>query len=274
MTTDTQLPAAVMGALSIPWVDSSQFEKVVEAFGPLTDDGQLELANRLIRARLDYAPHRRVEDGDDQPAELRRHLKKIGTAAARLLALLHHDGKTPSVESVGQLWSLHQVIGRMLPIFHQVAENRLQGQELAEPHHRLRVLAETLVDLIAVAERPDAVIQAQFAGSRGGTRREGPTAKTRLIEALITAYASLRERFPESGPAPGRNTALRQFVRSGLRFAVSYRPRSDSCGRQYTAPEAEFIDADLANRTRTTDDVIDGIFDRWPDRPKPNLGLI
>jgi hypothetical protein len=271
MTTDIQLPDAVIGALSIPWVDPSQFQKVVAVFGPLTDDGQLELANRLICGRLEYELRRRFEQGGDQPAELREHLKKIGAAATRLLALLHRDGKAPSIESVGQLWCLHQVIGRTLPTLHQVAEYRAPGRVFIEPQHRLRTLTETLVDLIAVAERRDAIIVPEFAESRGGTRREGVTAKSGLIEALITAYAALRGSFPESGPEPGPNLALRQFVRAGLEFAVTYGPIFDSDGRQYTAPEAEFVDVNLAKCTRTTDAAINAIFKRWKNQSQISI---
>jgi hypothetical protein len=269
-----RLSDAVRGALSHPFVDPSQFEPVVVTFGCLTDDGQLELANRLISARLNYAVHRRFEQGGDQPAELRTHLKKIGAAATRLLALLHRDGKRPPVESAGQLWCLHQVIGRTLPTLHQVAENRAPERVLVEPHHRLRILAATLVDLIAVAELCDTIIEPRFPESHGGKRRAGVTAKSGLIEALITAYAALRERFPQSGPALGRDADLKQFVRAGLAFAVTYRPIFDSDGRQYTSPEAEFIDVDLPKCSHTTDDAIDAIFDRWRNKPTPNLALI
>src|SRR5271155_657605 len=52
------LPGPVVIALSIPGIAPARFWAVLRAFGPLSINGQVELANRLIGARGQYLVHR------------------------------------------------------------------------------------------------------------------------------------------------------------------------------------------------------------------------
>src|SRR5260370_6174137 len=132
------LPDPVLVALSIPGIDPSRFGAVIEAFGPLPIDGQVELVNRLIDARGQYLVHR-MSDCDSETAQgVRRvRLDDIGKAAGRLLRLLHRDEANP------QPWNAHPAATLPLPqIIHtglQPPPNRIAvpPPELSLPCPRL-----------------------------------------------------------------------------------------------------------------------------------------
>src|SRR5438477_3295355 len=97
----------VLVELSRVGIEPTLFCAVIDAFGPLPSDGQVELLNRLIEARREYLNHRIWKcDPEMRPSLSRRRLKEIGTTVARALRLLHRDGAAP------QPWNLHPAVTR------------------------------------------------------------------------------------------------------------------------------------------------------------------
>jgi hypothetical protein len=249
------LPDPVLAALSIPGIDTARFGTIVEAFGPLPTEGQVELANRLIFSRSQYVVHRMwVCDGERQQGVRRKRLNEIGSVAGRLLRLLHRDGLDP------QPWNLHPAITLSLPHLCQLAAEHGPDQIWNRGLSRLAVM---LADLARVGAQAETVFPRQFPKKHGGRRRESPNPATGLVERLIEIYEDMRARYPESGPAPAYGTPLIEFVRAGLAFAVSPPPESiDSAGRCWQLTEVRFLETDLPKETRTTDNAIRGVFDR------------
>jgi hypothetical protein len=104
------LSERVLVALSIPRIDPARFLDVIQAFGSLPDEGQVELANRLIEGRKQYLYHRISLSFDTtRPGSLRDRLKAIGSTAEKLLRLLHRDGAEP------EQWNTHHVTAGALP---------------------------------------------------------------------------------------------------------------------------------------------------------------
>jgi hypothetical protein len=86
MTVNSALPGPVVEVLSIFGIDVARFEAVLEAFGTLPDDGQIDLANQLIHARRQYVIDRREEcDPERRQGKLHKHLEKTSKDAGRLL---------------------------------------------------------------------------------------------------------------------------------------------------------------------------------------------
>ncbi len=258
------LPDPVLVALSIPGIDRSRFGAVIEAFGPLPIDDQVELANRLIGARGQYLVHRMFEcDSEAAQGGRRKRLEAIGKAAGRLLRLLHRDGADP------QPWNAHPAATLALPELCRVASEH-RPKQVWDPPQGLSLLGAMLADLAKVGDQTEVIFPSPFPKTRGGERRQGRTASADLVHRLIDIYDDVRARFPRSGPAPAFGRPLLQFVRAGLAFAVSPPPEfTDSDGRCYRPWEANFLEADLPETSRITDDAIRGIFDRR--RPQTKL---
>ena len=247
------LPDPVLVALSIPGIDPSRFGAVIEAFGPLPIDGQVELVNRLIDARGQYLVHR-MSDCDSETAQgvRRERLDDIGKAAGRLLRLLHRDEADP------QPWNAHPAATLALP---QLCRTGLQHRphQIWDPPLGLSLLGVMLADLAEVGAQAEAVFQARFSKKHGGPRREGLTPVTGLVEQLIEIYGAMRAQHPESGPPLGFGKRLVKFVRAGLAFAISTRTIWLDGRPSF---EAAFMEADLALPTRVTDNAIRGAFQR------------
>jgi len=74
------LPRPVLVALSILGIDPARFCAVIDAFGPLSNDGQVGLVNQLIEARDGYLSHRIWKcDTGTQPGLRRKRLKEIAS---------------------------------------------------------------------------------------------------------------------------------------------------------------------------------------------------
>jgi hypothetical protein len=137
------LPDPVLVELSRAWIDATRFGAVIEAFGPLPSDGQVELVNRLIDARGQYLCHRMWECDKATPQGVRRkRLEDIGAAAHRLLRLLDRDEADP------QPWNLHPAITLALPRLCDIAmEDR--PNLIWDPPQGLSLLGAMLADLAA-----------------------------------------------------------------------------------------------------------------------------
>src|SRR5690242_14426028 len=96
------LPNPVLIELSRTGADPAHFCRVIEAFGPLPSDMQLELVNRLIEARGRYIAQCMWKcDSAARPGVCQKRLKEIGSTASRLRRLLHRDG------ALSDTWNLH-----------------------------------------------------------------------------------------------------------------------------------------------------------------------
>jgi hypothetical protein len=116
-----------------------------------------------------------------------------------------------------------------------------------------------LAGLAEVGAQAETIFLAGFPKKHGGSRREGPTPATGLVEQLIEIYRAMRAQYPCSGPRPVFGKPLVKFVRAGLAFAVSIRTVwLDDSGR--LSLDAALIEADLP--TRVTDAAIRGVFQR------------
>jgi hypothetical protein len=245
------LPDQVLVALSLPGFDPARFPAVIEAFGRLPIDGQVELANRLIGARGQYLIHRMVDcDSEAAQGVRRKRLEDIGKAAGRLLRLLHRDGADP------QPWNAHPAATLALPQLCQVASEH-RPKQVWDPPQGLSLLGAMLADLAKVGDQAVVIFHSPFPKTQGGERRQGRTASADLVHQLIDIYDDIRARFPGSGPVLAFGRPLLQFVRAALTFAVSApRESTDSDGRCYRPWEANFLETDLPETSRITDDAI------------------
>jgi hypothetical protein len=257
------LPDPVLAVISLPGIEPARFAEVIEAFGPLPIDGQVELANRLIGARGQYLVHRMwVCDSESRQAVQRRRLEEIGTAADRLLQLLHRDGADL------QPWNLHPAVTLALPQLCRTASEHRTNQ-VWDPPQGPSLLGTMLADLVEVGTQAETSFQARFPKNHGGRRREGPNPATGLVEQLIEIYGAMRARYPESGPVLAFDARLKQFVRAGLAFTVNPAPEfADSDERRYRSFEARLLETDLPKTSRITDNAIRGIFNRRRTRTK------
>jgi hypothetical protein len=251
------LPGPLLDALSYPGIDLTKFAAVIEAFGPLPIDGQVELATRLIGARGQYLAHRMYDcDTELAQAVLRKRLGSIGKAADKLVRLLHRHEAAP------QPWNLHPAITLALPQLCRVAAGN-HPNHVWDPPQGLSLLEAMLTDLAQVGADPQAIFPSRFPKTRGGERRQGRTAATDLLDQLIEIYVDLRARFPKGGPAPGFGPRLVTFVRASRAFAVSAPPEMmGPDGKRYQLREAMFLKTDLVKDSTITDDAIRGVFDR------------
>jgi hypothetical protein len=255
------LPDPVLAALSIPGIDPARFGAVIQAFGSLSEEGQVELVHRLIAARGQYLLHRRwVSDATTRQGVLRSRLKEIGSAADRLLRLLHRDGTD------ARDWNAHPGITLALPQLCRTGSQH-RPYQIWDPPQGLSLLSAMLLDLAEVGTQAEAIFQSRFPKKHGGNRREGHNPATGLVEQLIEIYEAMRAQYPESGPRPVFGKPLIKFVRAGLAFAVSTGTVwLDGTGQP--SFEAAFMEADLPKPTRVTDDAIRVAFQRWHTQTK------
>jgi hypothetical protein len=249
------LPDPVLVELSRARIDPAPFCAVIDAFGSLPSDGQIELVNRLIKARGQYLCHRMFEcDAATRQGVLRSRLKDIGSTADRLRRLLLRAVPNP------QPWNLHPAATLALPQLCRTASEHRPNQ-IWNPPQGLSLLGVMLADLAEVGAQAEAIFPARFPKKHGGTRREGPNSAAGLVDQLIEIYGTMRTRYPESGPPPGFGKSLVKFVRAGLNFAISARTIwLGGTGRP--SFETAFIEADLPKPTRVTDNAIRGAFQR------------
>src|SRR5271155_4586354 len=249
------LPDPVLVALSTPGIDPARLGAVIQEFGSLPNEGQVELVNRLIEARNQYLWHRMlVLNATPRQWVLRRRLKEIGSAADRLLRLLHLDGEDP------QPWNAHPAATLALPQLCRTGSQHRPNQ-IWDPPRGLSLLSAMLSDLAEAGAQAEAIFQGRFPKKHGGSRREGHNPATGLIDQLIEIYGAMRAQYPESGPPPVFGKPLVRFVRAGLAFAISTRTVwLDGAGPP--SFEAAFMEADLPKPTRVTDDAIRGAFQR------------
>ena len=237
----------------------ASFGDVLSALGKLPEDGQLHLAEALIRASNIYWL-RKQHSNLPQPNQEQRRLKDIAGSATRLLKLLGIKPPDSVAEGVVSLTKLHSVTSNyILTGLYKVATDR-RGLSALDAGKRLATLLVLVSDLAEAATRAKGEITAHRSNvqSRNPLRAEG-----QLIYAIFDIYADLREHFPKSGPKLAFDRPLKSFVRTCLQFAVSPVIVRSQDGQNYQVGDATAADSKLPKKERTTDDAIRGHFNRW-----------
>jgi hypothetical protein len=250
----SHLPVSVLAELGRGQIPPETFAAVVGAFGRLPEEGQYELALRIMNASGSYWLRKSVEKQQFAPKHTQqKHLNRISASASRLLVLLGVN-EPKSVAGGVRRGSIHPTATTSLLMgLYRVAVERRPATATASADERLTTLILLLSDLVEAAERCALETGTQYRKGRGGQRRAGQiTAEVELMQAIIESYAELRKRFPNSGPQPAFNQALKKFVRSGLKL----------------------VDPCLSKPTRITGAAIRGAFVRWRAKPKRKPQLI
>jgi hypothetical protein len=196
------------------------FIALLAAFGPLPAKRQKELAVRIINASQIYRLRKSVEKQFPLPHEQQKGLNGISASARGLLRLLGVN-EAESVAKGVRRGSLRRTVAQILiPSLYCVALERRPATATAGADERLNSLVVLLSDLVEAAKRCALEARSQYRHGRGGERRAGKiTAEVELLQAIFEAYACTR--FPNSGPQPAFDQALRKFVRSGLQLVDS-----------------------------------------------------
>jgi hypothetical protein len=230
-------------------IPRESFAAVLDAFGELPEEGQYDLAVRIISASGIYELRELVErQRFPLPHMQQKHLSRIGASARALLALLG-IANAESVAKGVRRGSIHPTVPPTLLLeLYRIAVER-RPTATASAQERITTLIMLLSDLVETAERCALETGTRYRHGRGGERRAGQvTAEVELIRAIIASYAELRNRFPNSGPPPAFDKTLRKFVRSALKLVVS---------------ASRFVDTHLFEPGRITDDAIRAVFNRW-----------
>jgi hypothetical protein len=243
------------------------------AFGRLPEEGQYELALRIMNASGIYWLRKSVEQQKfPQAHERRDQLEDMSALARRLLSLLGVN-EPKSVAGGVRRGSIHPTATSSLLIWlYRVAVERRPATATANADERLTTLIVVLSDLVEAAEQSAREVSTRR--GLGGDRRTGElTPEGELIQAIIKLYIDFRHRFPSSDPKPKCDQRLRKFVRSGLELAVSS-IREGPDGKKYDPWHMAAIDCDLPKPTRTTDAAIRGAFQRVIAQTKSKSGLV
>jgi hypothetical protein len=272
------LPARVLIELRRGQISPESFAAMLDAFGELPEEGQYDLAVRILNASTIYELRKLVEPQFPLPHEHQSRLKRISISAKRLLALLGiNDAKSvargiyprvqirinkattpPTVTTdpaeLPPHVTIHPTATLLLTWLYRVAVDRRPATANVGAHERLFKLILLLSDLAEAAERCALDVGAQYRPGRGGERRARQiTAEVELCQAIIESYAELRKRFANSGPQPAFDKRLRKFVRSGLELVAS---------------SSRFVDSNLPKLSRITDAAMRGAFNRWRAQTK------
>jgi hypothetical protein len=256
-------------------MDPGKFAPVLNAFGPVPDEGQRELAERLVGKvgvyRLEYQIER------PRPAVERKRLEDIAAAASRLLVLLEIEDTEGSVAGPDRFQPRSWAGSLLLTELYAVANERRPTTAKLDANERWVALLLLLSDLkeaaVRCAPRTSQLVPGKLEG-RGGIRRHGPDPKGRLLQGLFETYAALRGRYPDSGPSVAYNVSLKTFVRTSLALAASSAPQSPRQTAynmsQWTGPAAQIFPNRLGPRTtRSRRHFHDG-----GDKPKRDRRLV
>jgi hypothetical protein len=243
------LPTPVLIELRRGQIPPDSFAAVPDAFGELPEEGQYDLALRIMNASGIYELRELVErQRFPLPHMQQKHLRRIGASARALLALLGIANAESVAKGVLRGSIDSKVPPTLLPELYRVAVER-RPTATASAQERMTTLIMLLSDLVEAAERCALETRTRYRHGRGGERRAGQvTAEVELIRAIIASYAELRNRFPNSGPLPAFDKTLRKFVRSALKLVVS---------------ASRFVDTHLHEPSRITDEAIRAAFNRW-----------
>jgi hypothetical protein len=266
------LPEQVLIELWRGQIPPETFGAVLDSFGQLPEEGQYDLAVRMIGASKVYELRQLIKkQGFPLSHEQQKHLKRISTSAKHLLALLGITdaksvarGISPSVEirvnkvtipptvtihpaELPPTVTIHPTANLLLTWLYRAAVDRRPATANVGAGERLINLILLLSDLAEAAEQCALETGRQYVHSHGGNRRKNLiTAEVELVQGLIESYAELRNRFPNSGPQLAFDQPLLKFVRAALKLVSA----------------SHFVDLNLPKTTRITDAAIRGAFNR------------
>jgi hypothetical protein len=261
----TQISTAaskLVGSTHFPLAD---FEKVLLAFGDLSEGGQHELATRLIRASGVYRLRISItEQGFPNEHQTWEQLKGISVSAKRLLKLLgitdpKSVAKAVTLADLGSIKFHPVTTTSILTGLYRVAVERRPQIEV-DAWDRLKELLVLLSDLVAITAHVEDAPK----------KPKGKGAKGELIDELIEIYDELRRRFPDSGPKPGFGGPLIRFIRACLQFAISTVVVTGSNGAKHQLDQWAVGPKVSPDRIVDVGDVSDGAirgaFNRWAER--------
>jgi hypothetical protein len=242
-----RLPPRVLRELGRGQIPPEPFAAMLDAFGELPEQGQYDLAVRIINSLKIYELRKLVEKQQfPLPYQQKTRLTRIGASGRHMLALLGIE-EAESIQKGVRRGSIQPTVptSLLLRLYDVGVERRPTATASAE--ERMTTLLILLSDLVEAAKRCALETGTQYRPGRGGSRREGQiTAEVQLVQAFIASYAELCNRFRNSGPPPAGDKSLRKFVRSGLKLV---------------AFASHVIGSGLPRRI--TDDAIRAAFDRW-----------
>jgi hypothetical protein len=246
-----------------------KFLPVLNAFGPLPEEGQRELAERLVGRVGEF----RLAIGAKGllPSEERDDLTQIAQAAKDLLKMLGVDNPQMLSSDVAKAQLHSWACGWLLPEFYKVGTEKRPATAAMAAHERWITLLLLLSDVKEAAER--CALMAMHTSprdrnrrGRGGTGRRGPDPKGRLLCGLFETYSALRRRYPDSGPPLARKRPS-DFVSACLTLAASSAPAFT--GKDGARYELWDEDVGVEQSNQTTPKAINSAFDRWKKR-RPN----
>ena len=239
-----------------------KFGAVLDAFGPLPEKSQHELAERLVGAVAVY--RLRIMTKGPQPAEERRQLERIARLAGELLECMsvgdpHRSGEIQPRTATG---------ARLVVELHRVSNDRRPATSTHGAWERWTTLVLLLSELKEAAKQSQRSLRVSKRRGRGGKSRAGPAPKEELLHRLSETYAALRLSFPESGPPLACDKKLRAFVRAGLVLAASSAPPMTGADGVEYEYALKACGRDLSQASETTDAAIRLAFRRWKHIPK------
>ena len=251
------------------------FPPVVRAFGPLSEKGERQLAQHLVRAVMQYRLRLRLKKS--RPAEEKKKLARIAKSAAALLKQLGVREPQELGRDSSKAGPYTWAGALLVPELYRVAKDRRPATAALDAHERWATLLLLLSDLQEAAKRCSmmvASIRGEQSRGRGGKTRQGPDAESELLNNFFQAYAKLRRAFPRSGRALACDKRLRNFVRAGHSLAMSSAPPFVIAGRS-SSELFELVDKaigpDLTKSSHTTDAAIRKAFERWWRQTKLEL---
>jgi hypothetical protein len=196
----SHLPVSVLTQLRNSKFQPEIFASMLNVFGHLPERGQYKLAARLIRASQVYRRRKLVEQQQRVLPNRVTRLKSISTSARGILKLLGVNDPTSVAVSVGPE-SIHPIATYLLPRFYSIGAERRPAAVHIGADERLRNLILLLSDLVKAASMEAASTKAaeELAGKvgHGGKRREGPTVKAELCQAIIASYDEFASPVPK-----------------------------------------------------------------------------
>jgi hypothetical protein len=235
-----------------------KFSLLLSAFGRLPEDGKRELVERMAGAVGTYRFRIDAEKTLPQPAKQRELLESISGAASRLLKRMgFSDAQVVDIARHRRVMTSDPATSLLLVQLYAVGTERRPATATPDADELFATLVLLLSDLAEAAKRSARKVSEQSprrgkARGKGGKSRAGPIAAGELIGRIIETYATMRKRFPKSGPPLSYDHSLRQFVRAGLALA----------------------DPDLSKPSLKTDEAIRGVLNRWQAQSKAKQAVI
>jgi hypothetical protein len=227
-------------------LDAEQLQKISHQFGPLSEIGRKRLYIGVIRAvqtswltglgkgtaasKLAESLHSIEASANELRALLGMPIAAQTSANSDLFSELGFQIACVLIEEGRNNLVLQEIL-KVVP-----AEGRVVGGVPSQDGElsigvtaggSLNLVRMTLTMLAEAASRARAQAAATVSPGRGGARRRGRTPASLLALDLIAIYCELRQRYPDSGPAPGYSPSgpLPRFVLAVFTMLVRNDPQ-------------------------------------------------